>query len=293
MIKNQPHPPKAKEKNEYLTIHEDTRVDPYFWLNNPENKEVIDYLIAENAYTEQVLSPLSELQESLFLEMKNRIQENDSTVPYFNGTDWFYTKFVTGGEYPIYCRKRTSLESPEEILVDGNQLGMGKAYFHIGGLSLSDCGRYLAIATDEVSRRNYRVKFIDLEKGEYFLDTIENTEGGSYAWAADNLHFFYLKRDPQSLLASKVYRHRLGEDPENDTLVYEEKDPQFYMSLYRSKSKNYIYNVSSQQGVASEYRILNASKPLTNFSIFQERIEGLEYFIEHQKNHFIIRCNAC
>lgn len=292
MIKPMPHPPIAKEKNEYLSIHQDTRIDPYYWLNDPENKEVIDYLNAENSYTEQVFSPIADLRETLFQEMKNRIKENDSSVPYFNGKDWFYTQFVKDGEYPIYCRKRDNLDSPEEILIDGNELGKGKDYFHIGGLSLSDNDQYLAVATDEVSRRNYRVQFLNLQTGEYLADSIENTEGGSYAWSSDSRHFFYLKRDPQTLLASKVYRHQLGDDSTNDVLVYEEKDPQFYMGLYRSKSKKYIYHLSSQQGVSSEYRILDASSPLENFTVFQERINGLEYFIEHQNDHFIIRCNA-
>ena len=292
MIKNIPNPPIATEKIELLTIHGDTRIDPYYWLNDPGNKEVIDYLNAENTYTEKAFSPISDLKESLFQEMKNRIEEDDSSVPYFNGKDWFYTKFVKGGEYPIYCRKRNNLESPEEILIDGNQLGKDKDYFHIGGLSLSDNDKYLAIATDELSRRNYQVKFLHLETGEYFPETIENTEGGSYAWSADSDFFFYLKRDNQTLLASQVFRHRLGEDPKNDVMVYEEKDPQFYMGLYRSKSKKYIYNLSSQQGIASEYRILEASQPLEEFKVFQERMDGLEYFLEHQNNHFIIRCNA-
>lgn len=292
MIKNIPNPPVAKEKNEYLTIHGDTRVDPYYWLNDPENKEVIDYLTAENTYSEKVFAPISDLRESLFQEMKNRIKEDDSSVPYFNGKDWFYTKFVKGGEYPIYCRKRHNLDSPEEILVDGNLLGNGKDYFHIGGLSLSDNDQILAVATDELSRRNYRVKFLNLETGEYLPDTIENTEGGSYAWSADSKYFFYMERDAKTLLASKVYRHQLGDDPQNDVLAYEEKDPQFYMGLYRSKSKKYIYNLSSQQGVSSEYRILEAANPLGNFTVFQERMEGLEYFVEHQNNHFIIRSNA-
>jgi len=292
MIKNIPNPPIAKEINEYLTIHQDTRIDPYHWLNKPENKEVIDYLNAENEYTEKVFAPISDLRESLFQEMKNRIKEDDSSVPYFNGKHWFYTKFVTGGEYPIYCRKRLNLDSPEEILVDGNQLGKGKDYFHMGGLSLSDNDKYLAVATDELSRRNYQVKFLNLETKEYLPDLIDNTEGGSYAWSADSLYFFYLKRDPKTLLASKVYRHQLGEDPKNDVLVFEEKDPQFYMGLYRSKSKKYIYHLSSQQGIASEYRILEADKPLEDFTVFQERITGLEYFLEHQNNRFIIRCNA-
>ncbi|MHA8065378.1 S9 family peptidase [Aquirufa sp. ROCK2-A2] len=292
MIHNLPNPPKAQEKNELLEIHQDVRMDPYYWLNNPENEEVIQYLQAENTYTEEVLAPVKELQESLFLEMKNRIKEDDSSVPYFNGRDWYYSKYVKGGEYPVYCRKRQHLEANEEILIDGNTLAKGKDYFHIGGLNLSDDDKILALATDDVSRRNYQVRFKNLETGEFYADIIEDTEGGSYAWSADGRYFFYLKRDSQTLLASKVYRHQLGTPTEDDQLVYEESDPQFYMGLYRSKSKKYIFSVSSQQGVASEYRVLNADQPLENFQIFQDRIQGLEYFIEHQNERFVIRCNS-
>jgi oligopeptidase B len=292
MIYHIPNPPQAQEKNELLEIHQDVRIDPYFWLNDPQNKEVIDYLNAENSYTENVLAPVKELQESLYLEMKNRIKQDDSSVPYYNGRDWYYSKYVQGGEYPIYCRKQKTLDAVEEILIDGNELAKGKDYFHIGGLNLSDNDKILAIAIDEISRRNYQVQFKNLETGEFFDDKIEDTEGGSYAWSADNQYFFYLKRDPQTLLASKVYRHKLGDNPENDQLVYEETDPQFYMGLYRSKSKKYIFSVSSQQGIASEYRVLMADQPDEEFTVFQNRIQGLEYFIEHQNERFVIRCNA-
>jgi oligopeptidase B len=292
MIQNLSNPPIAKEKDQLLEIHHDVRIDPYYWLNKPDDPEVIDYLNAENAYTEQVLAPVKELQDTLFSEMKNRIKEDDSSVPYFNGRDWYYQKYIQGGEYPIYCRKQNNLTSLEEILVDGNALAQGKDYFHIGGLVLSDDDQILAIASDDISRRNYLVEFKNLKTGEYLADKIEDTEGGSYAWSADGAYFFYLKRDAQTLLASQVYRHKIGEIVEQDQLIYEETDPQFYMGLYRSKSKKYIFNLSSQQGIASEYRIIEADKPLDELRIFQPRINGLEYFIEHQNNRFIVRCNA-
>jgi oligopeptidase B len=292
MIQSLPNPPSAKEKNQLLEIHNDLRIDPYYWLNKADDPEVIDYLNAENSYTEQVLEPVKELQDTLFSEMKNRIKEEDSSVPYFNGRDWYYQKYIQGGEYPIFCRKQKNLTSNEEILVDGNVLAEGKDYFHIGGLVLSDDNQILAIASDDISRRNYLVEFKNLKTGEYLLDKIEDTEGGSYAWSADSKYFFYLKRNPQTLLASQVYRHKLGEKVEQDQLIFEESNPQFYMGLYRSKSKKYLFNLSSQQGIASEYRVLEAEKPLEELRVFQPRINGLEYFIEHQNNRFIIRCNA-
>lgn len=291
MFKNIPNPPRATEIPKELIIHGDVRQDPYFWLNNPEDPKVINYLTQENSYTEQVLSPSENLQNELFEEMKGRIVADEQSVPYFNGKDWFYHRYETGGEYPIYCRKKGSLDAPEEILLHGNQLGKEEAYFAIGGLALSDNEQILAYATDTVSRRNYTIYFKNLATGELLPDKIENTEGGSYAWSADSNYFFYLLRDPQTLLASKVYRHKIGTPSHEDVLVYEEKNEECYMGLSRSKSKEYIFSVSSQQGVYSEYRILKTDNPTGNFDVFHPGERGLEYFIEHQEDRFLIRTN--
>jgi oligopeptidase B len=252
---------------------------------------VIDYLNQENQYTENVLKPTETLQNELFEEMKGRMVSDEQSVPYFNGKDWFYHRYETGGEYPLYCRKKGSLDAPEEILLHGNQLGKDEAYFAVGGLAISDNEQILAYATDTVSRRNYTVYFKNLETGELLPDKIENTEGGSYAWSADSNYFFYLLRDPQTLLASKVYRHKIGTSVTEDVLVYEEKNEECYMGLSRSKSKEYIFSVSSQQGVYSEYRILKTDNPTGKFEVFQPGERGLEYFIEHQADRFLIRTN--
>jgi oligopeptidase B len=291
MLQNLPNPPQASQIPKELTIHGDIRQDPYFWLNNPEDPAVIDYLNQENKYTENVLKPTESLQNELFEEMKGRMVSDEQSVPYFNGKDWFYHRYEIGGEYPLYCRKKGSLDAPEEILLHGNQLGKEEAYFAVGGLALSDNEQILAYATDTVSRRNYTVYFKNLQTGELLPDKIENTEGGSYAWSADSNYFFYLLRDPQTLLASKVYRHKLGTPVSDDVLVYEEKNEECYMGLSRSKSKEYIFSVSSQQGVYSEYRILKTDNPTGNFEVFQAGERGLEYFIEHQSDRFLIRTN--
>ena len=291
MLKNIPNPPQATEIPHALTIHGDCRQDPYFWLNNPEDQAVIDYLTEENTYTENVLKPTEALQNELFEEMKGRMVADEQSVPYFNGKDWFYHRYETGGEYPLYCRKKGNLDAPEEILLHGNQLGKDEAYFAVGGLALSDNEQILAYATDTVSRRNYTVYFKNMLTGELLADKIENTEGGSYAWSADSKYFFYLLRHPQTLLASKVFRHKLGTSVTEDILVYEEKNEECYMGLSRSKSKEYIFSVSSQQGVYSEYRILKTDNPTGSFEVFQPGERGLEYFIEHQNDRFLIRTN--
>ncbi|MEY4646515.1 MAG: hypothetical protein RIQ98_351, partial [Bacteroidota bacterium] len=291
MFKNIPNPPRATEIQKELIIHGDVRQDPYFWLNNLEDSKVIDYLNQENSYTEQVLKPSENLQDELFEEMKGRIVADEQSVPYFNGKDWFYHRYESGGEYPIYCRKKASLDAKEEILLHGNLLGKDEAYFAVGGLALSDDEQILAYAIDTVSRRNYTVNFKNLQTGEILPDKIENTEGGSYAWSADSNYFFYLLRDPQTLLASKVYRHKIGTPSHEDVLVYEEMNEECYMGLSRSKSKEYIFSISSQQGVYSEYRILKTNNPTGNFEVFHPGERGLEYFIEHQADRFLIRTN--
>ncbi len=291
MLKNLPNPPRATEIPKALIQHGDVRQDPYFWLNNPADSAVIDYLTQENAYTESVLKPTENLQNELFEEMKGRMVADEQSVPYFNGKDWFYHRYETGGEYPLYCRKKGSLDAAEEILLHGNQLGKNEAYFAVGGLALSDNEQILAYATDTVSRRNYTVYFKNMLTGDLLPDKIENTEGGSYAWSADSRYFFYLLRDPQTLLASKVLRHQIGTDSSQDVLVYEEKNEECYMGLNRSKSKEYIFNVSSQQGVYSEYRVLKTSNPTGKFEVFHPGERGLEYFIEHQNDRFLIRTN--
>ncbi|MFY7827575.1 MAG: S9 family peptidase [Flectobacillus sp.] len=284
--------PKAPIKPYPMTIHEDTRVDNYYWLNDRENPEVIAYLEAENAYTETVMFPTKDFQEVLFEEMKGRIKEQDESVPYRDGEYFYYSRYIEGGEYPLYCRKKHSMEADEEILLDGNALAVGHDYFSIGGYDISDNDQILAYSIDTISRRNYTLYFKNLETGELYAEAIENTEGGAYAWAADNQTIFYLQRDPQTLLASKVYRHKLGTPTEEDVLVYVEEDPQFYMGLGRMKSKKYIVSVSDHNGVSTEYRLLNAANPEGEFKAFYLRQHGLQYSIEHFEDKFYIRTNV-
>ena len=284
--------PKVAIKPHPMTLHGDTREDNYYWLNDPKNPEVIKYLNEENAYTDTVMAPTKALQDKLFNEMKGRVKEKDESVPVKDGDYYYYSKYVEGGEYPVYCRKQGSLEGEEEILLDGNAMGKGKTYFNIGGYELSDNEQIMAFGVDTVSRRNYTLKFKDLKTGKLLKDQIKNTEGGSYAWATDNKTIFYMVRDPQTLLASKAYRHVLGTDPKTDVLVYTEKDPQFYTGLGRTKSKKYILSVSDHNGISSEYRLLDASNPTGEFVTFFPRKHGLQYYIEHFGNKFYIRTNA-
>lgn len=283
--------PIATEKPYAMTLHGDTRTDNYYWLRERENSEVINYLKAENAYTDHVMAAIKPFQKKLFDELKGRIKENDESVPYKDGNYLYYNRFVEGGEYPIYCRKKVA-EGKEEVLLDGNKMGKGESYFSIGGFEISDNEQLMAYGVDTVSRRNYTLRFKNLATGELYPEKIENTEGGSYAWATDNKTLFYLKRDPQTLLAYQVLRHELGTDPKTDVVVYEEKDPQFYMGLYRMKSKKYIGVYLGHSGVTTEFLLLDATTPKAVFKSFLPRKKGHEYFIDHYQDKFYVRTNS-
>lgn len=283
--------PVAEKRPHDITIHNHTRTDNYYWLNQREDPEVIKYLNAENEYLEAVMKPISTQREALFEEMKARIKEKDESVPYKDGSYFYYSRFVEGGEYPIFCRKKGNLDAAEDVILDGNLLGKGKEYFQIGGFEISDNEEIMAYGTDVVSRRNYDLVFKNLKTGELYPETIKNTEGGSYAWAADNKTIFYIIRDQQTLLGNKIYRHILGTDPKLDQLVYEEKDNQYYTGLYRMKSKKYVAIISEQNGVATEYQLLEASNPTGEFKTFLPRKNGHEYYVDHFENKFFIKTN--
>lgn len=282
--------PKAPQKPHVIITHQHARTDKYYWLNERENPEVIDYLNAENEYLEKVMAPLKGLREELFTEMKGRIKEEDESVPYKEGTYLYYTRFVSGGEYPVYCRKKAATET-EEVLLDGNEMAAGAVYFHVGGMEVSDNERLLLFATDTTGRRNYTLKVKDLITGEIFADEILNTEGGNYAWAADNKTLYYVLKDQQTLLGNKVYRHVLGTGPAEDVLVYEETDNQYYMGIFRMKSRKYIAIASEHIGVASEFQLIDASDSLAWPVTFLKRGDRHEYAVEHFEDRFYIRTN--
>ena len=286
-----PKPPVAPVKPKTLTTNSDSRTDNYYWLNKPEDKEVIKYLTDENTYTDAVLAPQKPLEEKLFAEMKGRIKQQDQSVPYKEGAYYYQTNFVQGGEYPIYVRKKGSLTAPEEVMFDCNALAKGHNYYNLGGFEVSDNDELAIFCEDTVSRRLYTLRVKNLKTGQIYPEAIKNVEAGDFAWATDNKTFFYVKKDPKTLLGYQVYRHMLGNDSKKDVLVYEEKDNQFYMSLYRMKSKKYIAINCDHNGVTSEYRLLEAKNPNGEFVVFYPRQRGHEYDIQHYKDKFYIRTN--
>ncbi|PWK00883.1 oligopeptidase B [Flavobacterium araucananum] len=281
--------PQAKEISKSLKKHKEIRVDNYFWLNDRENPEVIEYLNKENSYYESMTSHTKGLQENLYEEMKARIKEDDSSVPYFYNGYYYITRFETGQDYPIFSRKKGSLLAEEEILFNCNELAKGHAYFKLGGLSISPDNKFASFGVDIVGRRIYTIQVKNLETGEILSDKIENATGGS-VWANDNFTIFYTKQDEVTLRADKVFRHKLNTDSNADVLVFNETDDTFNVSISKEKSRKYIV-IGSGSTLTTEYRILNSDEPDGEFIVFQPRVRGLEYSISHFQDSFYILTN--
>ena len=280
-------PPVAKIIPHEITIHNDTRVDNYYWLNQRENPEVVQYLTDENTYTDAILKHTEEFQTKLYDEILGRIKQDDNSVPYFKNEYWYYTRYEEGKEYPIYCRKFKSLDAEEQIMLNVNKLAEGYAYYAASGLSVSDNNKILSFGEDTVSRRKYTIRFLNLETGEFLADKIGNTTGRA-VWAADNKTVFFSTKD-ESLRSAKIIKYRLG-DNNKTSEVFVEEDPTFSTFIYRTKTNKFLI-IGSSSTVSTEYRILEANNPNGDFRIFQKRERDLEYSITHFKNKFYIVTN--
>ncbi len=281
--------PIAKKIQEILTSHNDERLDNYYWLKNKENPDVINYLNAENDYSNAMMKHTEDFQTVLFEEMKGRIKEDDTSVPYKLNGYWYLTKFETGKNYPIYIRKKGSLSAAEELLFDCNAMAEEHAYFNLGGISISPDNQLAAFTVDTVSRRQYVVQIKNLVTGEIYQDTILNTTG-SATWANDNKTLYYTMKDETTLRSHKIFKHTLGTNSNVDVEVYHEMDETFNTFVYKTKSKKYIV-IGSSSTLSSEYRFINADNPEDDFKIFQKRTENLEYNIAHYKDHFYVISN--
>jgi oligopeptidase B len=288
-MSNAIQPPKAKIIPKLLEKHGHSRTDNYYWLNERENPEVIDYLNKENEYYQKSTAHTKDFQNSLFEEMKARIKEDDESVPYFYNGYFYITRFEKGKDYPIHSRKKGSLEAPEEIMFDCNEMAKGHAYFNLSGLSVSEDNVWASFGVDTVSRRQYTIQIKNLQTGEILPVAIENTTAGA-TWASDNQTLFYSRKDGQTLRADKIYKHKLGTAASQDVLVFFEKDETFDVSVYKSKSKKYII-INSNSTMTTEYRMVLSATPDDKFTIFQNRTRGLEYSMSHFGDHFYIVTN--
>lgn len=270
-------PVATKQPHEIVSKHGDVRVDNYYWLNDRENPDVIDYLKSENNYLDTMMSHTKDFQEELFNEMRGRIKEDDSSVPYKLDDYYYYSRYITGGEYPIYCRKKGSLDAPEEIIADGNELGKNQAYFNFFTITSPD-HKLAAIVMDTVGRNFYTVKVKDLTSGKMLSDKVPNMRGG-VQWTNDNKSFYYSVPDPVTLRNYQIKRHKLGEAVSNDELVFEEKDQTLACYLGKTKSKKYIL-ISSGRTDASYVQFIDADKP-NKPKVVNMLQDNVEYYVNH------------
>jgi len=280
-------------------IHGDQRPDDYFWMRlsdeqkladtpDAHTQKVLDYLHAENAYREEMMSHTTELQEQLYEEIKGRIKEDDMSVPFKENGYWYITRFEKGLEYPIYSRKKETLEAAEEILLDVNELAKPYSYYNIGGLSVSRNNELMVYSEDTLSRRQYSLKVKNLLNNTLLPDVIPQTTG-SAVWSADNRFFFYAKQD-KTLRSFQIFRHELGTPASQDVMIYHEKEEAFSVYIYLTKSKKYLV-IASSSTLSNEYRILEANNPTGTFKIFHPRERLLEYAIDHKGDQWYITTN--
>ncbi|SDE73923.1 S9 family peptidase [Epilithonimonas hungarica] len=281
--------PKAKKIDKTLEIHNDKRNDPFFWMNERENPEVIKYLEEENAYTDFVMKDTEDLQNELYEEMKSRYKKDDQSLPYFFNQYWYIVRYEDGKEYPIFSRKFQTLENEEEVLLDVNILAEGEEYFDIGSVSVSVNNDFIAYSSDKTGRRIYTIFFKNLKTGKILEDKIENTTGKA-VWAGDNQHVFYIRKD-ESLRAFQIHRHEIGTNTEKDFLIFHEEDETFDVNVFKTKSLQYIF-ISSSSTNEDEHRFIPADNVFADWKIIQERTEDLEYSVEHYQNDFYIITNA-
>ena len=286
-----PKPPVAAMKNHEVRSPHGTRVDEYYWLRDDtrQDAEVLAYLAAENAYKDAVLAPHRPLEERLYAELVGRIKQDDASVPFLERGYWYYTRYATGSEYPVHARRKGTPDAPEQVMLDVEAMAKGHDFFNVGSLEVSPDGRLVAFTEDTVGRRQFTLRFKDLETGRVLPDAIPNVQPG-VAWAADNRSVLYVEKDPQTLLGTKVRRHVLGTGPGDDALVHEEHDESFYTSVGRSKDGRYVY-IHSQSTVSSEQRYADASDPQLRFRVILPRERDHEYHADHLDGRWIIRSN--
>lgn len=282
-----PNPPVAQKIPFKLIKHAHERVDDYYWLRERDNPQVIDYLNNENAYREKVMSPTRSFEEKLYEEMKGRIKQDDSTPPAKYGDYWYYKRYQEGQEYPLYCRKKDSLDSKEEILLDVNESARNQAYCRVSGLKTSPNHMLLSYAVDFVGRRLYTIRFVDLQTGEYLADEIDNVTD-DFVWANDNMTIFYARQHPETLRSEKIYRHKLGQ--QQDELVYFEEDETFDTSVGKTLSERYV-TIFNQSILQTEFLILDADHPENTFTLFLPREDEHEHYIEHGGDRWYILTN--
>jgi oligopeptidase B len=282
-----PAPPVAKKEPKVTEISGQKLVDNYFWLRDKKNPDVKAYLDAENVYTDAVMKPTEPLQKKLYKEMLSRIKETDVEVPYKEGDDFYYARTEAGKQYGIRCRKKGSMDAPEEILLDVNELAKGQTFMSLGAYDVSDDGNLLAYSADNTGYRQFTLAVKDLRSGKLLIDHAERVD--SMAWANDNKTIFYTVEDAVSKRPYQLYRHTVGTTGP-DTLLYEEKDERFEVGTGKTRSKAYLLLIISSH-TTSEARFIPADQPMAEWKIIEPRKQDVEYYPDHNGDFFYIRVN--
>lgn len=282
-------PPIAPIKPTVLMTHGDQRIDHYFWLNDRENKEVIDYLEAENAYTKKALAPNEALQSEIYEEIIGRIQKNDSSVPFFLNDYYYQIRYAEDLQYPFLYRSKSEDFNDEFLILNQNKLAEGHSYYQLSSFNPSNCNQYLVYSEDTVSRRLFELKLLHIESNELQPEVIKNTNG-ECVWSTDNSYFFYVKKDTETLRDYCVCRHKIGTAEAEDIEIFVENDETFYLNISKSRSEKFLI-IHSSQTISNEDLYLPLDRPLDEVKVFTKRIENLEYQIDHFNNTFYILTN--
>jgi oligopeptidase B len=286
-IPTAPKPPVAKKEPKVTNIHGQTLTDNYFWLRDKANPEVKAYLEAENAYTDAIMAPTKDLQETLYKEMIGHIKETDMGVPYKQGDYYYFARTEAGKQYPIYSRKK-GIDGAEEVILDQNKLAEGQKFMNVGAMTVSDDSNLFAYSTDNTGFRQYTLQIKNLKTGEIYPERVLKV--GSVAWAADNKTVFYTVEEEKTKRQYRLYRHTLGTPVETDVVVYEDPDERFDVGVSRTRSREYLI-VESSSHTTSESRYLRADKPAGDWTVIAPRIQDQEYDVDQHGDRFYIRTN--
>jgi oligopeptidase B len=282
-------PPIAREEPVLLVAHGDIRSDPYFWLNDRDNQEVVDYLEAENAYTKEIMAPHHSLQIEIYEEIVGRIQKDDSSVPFFLHGYFYQIRYAESLQYPFLYRSTFEDFRTEMLILDQNKLSEGHPYYQVASFTPSNCNHYLVYSEDTVSRRLFDLKLLHIESNVLQKDLIRNTNG-ECVWSTDNQYFFYVRKDVETLRDYCVFRHKIGTEEQEDVLIYEETDETFYLSISESRSNKYLL-IHASQTISNEDYYVPLDKPLEEVHLFAQRKVNVEYQIDHFKDRFYILTN--
>lgn len=281
-------PPDAQKDPRKFEIHGDTRVDDYYWLRDRDNPEVIAYLKAENEYTQKMMAHTEKAQKNIYDEMLSRIKETDLSAPYRDGDYFYYARTEEGKNYEIHCRKKGTLDAPEEVILDENDEAEGKDYFAVGGFEPSPDGKLLAYSVDLKGNERYTLKIRDLATGK---DLAEEVPGTYYSleWSNDGKYIFYNRVD-EANRPWQIWRHELGTKAAQDVKVYEEPNDAYFVSVSKTRSDAYLL-ISLRSAVTTEYHVIDANEPTSKPRVLQPRMQSVEYYVDHHRDQFLILTN--